>query len=62
MLSDRLRGRLRKDRPMTTISLSLPEDVVEELKEIAPKLGFSGVEPLIRAYIGAGIRSDADQN
>lgn len=58
-MSDRLRQRIRKDRPMVTISMRMPEDVIEELKEIAPKLGFSGYQPLIRAYIGKGLRNDA---
>jgi len=44
---------------MTTISIRMPEDVVDELKEIAPALGFSGYQPLIRAYIGQGLRKDA---
>lgn len=56
--SERMRERLRKDRPMTAISLRIPEDVVEELKEVAPSLGFSGYQPLIRAYIGQGLRKD----
>jgi hypothetical protein len=56
--SERLRGRLRKDRPMTTISLRVPEDIIEDLKEMAPRLGFSGYQPLMRAYIGQGLRSD----
>ena len=56
--SGRMRERLRKDRPMVAISLRIPEDVVEELKEIAPSLGFSGYQPLIRAYIGQGLRKD----
>jgi metal-responsive CopG/Arc/MetJ family transcriptional regulator len=43
---------------MTVISIRMPEDVVEELKEIAPALGFSGYQPLIRAYIGQGLRED----
>lgn len=43
---------------MTAISLRLPEDVIEDLKEIAPSLGFSGYQPLIRAYIGQGLRRD----
>lgn len=55
---ERMRERLRKDRPMTVISLRMPEDVIEELKEIAPSLGFSGYQPLIRAYIGQGLRKD----
>ena len=50
--------RLRRDRPMTTISMRIPEDVIDDLKEIAPKFGFSGYQPLIRAYIGQGLRKD----
>ena len=57
-MSDRIKKRLRKDRAMTTISMRLPEDVIEDLKEIAPALGFSGYQPLIRAYIGQGLRKD----
>jgi len=58
---DQLRERLRKDRPMTTISLRMPEDVVEDLKRIAPLLGFSGYQPLIRTYIGQGLRQDVER-
>jgi len=43
---------------MTVICLRMPEDVIEELKEIAPSLGFGGYQPLIRAYIGQGLRKD----
>ena len=43
---------------MAIISLRMPEDVIEDLKEIAPALGFSGYQPLIRAYIGQGLRKD----
>jgi hypothetical protein len=57
--NERMQERLRKDRPMTVISIRMPEDVVEELKEIAPALGFSGYQPLIRAYVGQGLRKDA---
>jgi len=56
--TERIRKRLSKDRQMTAISLRLPEDVIEDLKEIAPSLGFSGYQPLIRAYIGQGLRRD----
>ena len=54
----RIQARLKKDRPMLTISMRLPDDVVDELKRLAPLLGFSGYQPLIRAYIGKGIRED----
>jgi hypothetical protein len=43
---------------MTVISLRMPEDVLDELKEIAPLLGYSGYQPLMRAYIGQGLRKD----
>ena len=56
--SERIQNRLKKDRQMTVISIRIPEDVIEELKEIAPSLGFSGYQPLIRAYIGQGLRKD----
>lgn len=46
---------------MTAITLRMPEDVVEDLKRIAPKLGFSGYQPLIRAYIGQGLRDDLER-
>ncbi len=58
MKINKLKTRLRKDRPMTMISLRIPEDVVEDLKRMAPRLGFSGYQPLIRAYIGQGLRVD----
>ena len=56
--SERIRRRLKIDRPMTVISIRIPEDVIEDLKEIAPTLGFSGYQPLIRAYIGQWLRKD----
>lgn len=57
-MNERIRLRLRKDRPMTTVSIRLPEDVIEDLQEIAPTLGHSGYIPLIRSYIGQGLRDD----
>ncbi len=56
-----LRKRLRKDRPMTSVTLRMPEDVIEDLKRIAPALGFSGYQPLMRAYIGHGLRRDLER-
>jgi hypothetical protein len=60
-LAEKIRNRLRKDRPMVTISLRVPEDVIEDLKEIAPTLGFSGYQPLMKAYIGQGLRKDLER-
>jgi hypothetical protein len=56
-----LKQRLKKNRPMKTITLRMPEDVVEDLKIIAPLLGFSGYQPLMRTYIGQGLRSDLEK-
>ncbi len=61
MKINKLKQRLRPDRPMTTISLRIPKDVVEDLKQIAPILGFSGYQPLIRAYVGQGLRADLER-
>jgi hypothetical protein len=57
-MDERVAKRLRRDRPMTTISIRVPEDVIDDLKLLAPLLGFSGYQPLIRAYIGQGLRKD----
>ncbi len=61
MKINKLKQRLRKDRPMTMISLRMPKDVIEDLKRIAPALGFSGYQPLMRAYIGQGLRTDLER-
>jgi hypothetical protein len=46
---------------MTTIILRMPQDVVDDLKRIAPRLGFSGYQPLIRAYVGQDLRRDLER-
>ena len=43
MKSDELRRRLDKNRKMVPVSIRMPEDVIEDLKRIAPQLGFSGL-------------------
>ena len=58
MKNSDIKKRLNKERSMTSITLRIPEDVVQDLKNIAPALGFSGYQPLIRAYIGQGLRQD----
>ncbi len=61
MLTDRLKKRLNKDRPMTTITLRIPVDVVDSLKEIAPHKGLSGYQTLLKSYISEGLRKDENQ-
>ena len=55
-MSEHMKNRLQKDRPMETISIRMPQDVIEDLKSLAPVLGFSGYQPLIKAYVGKGWR------
>jgi hypothetical protein len=56
--SEHMKNRLRKDKPMETISIRMPQDVIEDLKSLAPMLGFSGYQPLLKAYVGQGLRKD----
>ncbi|MEW6366092.1 MAG: hypothetical protein AB1714_15805 [Acidobacteriota bacterium] len=56
--TNRIKKRLDRNRPMVTISIRMPEDVIEDLKMVAPCLGFSGYQPLIRTYIGQCLRKD----
>ncbi|MGD1858930.1 MAG: hypothetical protein ACFB0E_03040 [Leptolyngbyaceae cyanobacterium] len=61
MKFETLKKRLDTNRPMTTITIRMPEDVIEDLKRIAPLLGFSGYQPLARTYIGQGLRADLER-
>jgi hypothetical protein len=61
MKAEVLKKRLDKNRPMTTITIRIPGDVIEDLKRVAPLLGFSGYQPLVRAYIGQGLRADIER-
>jgi hypothetical protein len=60
-MTDHIKARLTKDRPMTSTTLRIPEDVVASLKEIAPHKGFSSYQALLKAYIGEGLRRDEAQ-
>jgi hypothetical protein len=61
MKIEAIKKRLDKSRPMTTVTIRIPEDVIEDLKKVAPLLGFSGYQPLVRAYIGQGLRADLER-
>ena len=61
MKIEALKQRLDRNRPMTSVTIRIPEDVVEDLKKVAPLLGFSGYQPLIRAYIGQCLRVDLER-
>ena len=58
MIPERIKTRLNKDRPMTSINLDIPQDVLDSLIEIAPLKGFDNYQGLLKAYIGEGLRHD----
>lgn len=58
---ERVKKRLVRNAPMTMISMRLPEQMIEELREIAAAKGFSGYQGLIRFYISKGMRSDIEE-
>jgi hypothetical protein len=60
-IPERIKTRLNKDRPMTSITLRIPVDVVESLKEIAPLRGFSGYQALLKWYVSDGLRRDEER-
>jgi hypothetical protein len=61
MKLETIKKRLSKNRPMTSVTLRMPEDVVNDLKRVAPLKGFSGYQGLLRAYVGAGLREDLER-
>lgn len=61
MKIEKLKSRLERNRPMVSVTLRMPEDVIDDMKRIAPLLGFSGYQPLIRAYVGQGLRKDLER-
>jgi hypothetical protein len=60
-MSERIQRNMQPNKPMTLISLRLPDHVIEDLKEVAPTLGFGGYQALIRAYISNGLRQHLAQ-
>ena len=60
-IPERIKTRLTKDRAMTTITVRIPVDVVDSMKEIAPQRGFSGYQALLKSYLSEGLRRDEAQ-
>ena len=61
MIPDRIETRLAKNRPTPSITLRIPVDVVDSMKEIAPQRGFSGYQALLKSYLNEGLRRDEAQ-
>ena len=61
MKMETIKKRLAKNRPMVSVTLRMPEDVILDLKRVAPLKGFSGYEGLMRSYVGAGLCDDMER-
>lgn len=58
MSISRIKERLTKDRTMRTVTVRMPADAVEAMKQIAPLRGFSGYQTLLKLYVSEGLRPD----
>lgn len=50
-----------KDRPTKPITIRMPEDVVEDLKRVAPTRDLPGYQSLIKFYVRQGLRLDLER-
>ncbi len=57
-LSEKMAVRRQRNRPNTTVEIRLPQDVLEDLNEMAPLFGMGSGQSLMRAYISEGMRKD----
>lgn len=58
VIPENLKTRLHNDRPQVSVTLRMPEDVVDSLKAIAPIKGMSGYQALLKFYVSEGLRRD----
>lgn len=58
---ERLKKRMKNERLMKSVTLRIPVDVMESVKEVATNKGFSGYQALLKTYINEGLRKDKEQ-
>ena len=56
-----LKKRLRKNRPTSVIQLRIPDDVIDDLRRVAPKLDTPDYQALICYYVGKCLREDLER-
>jgi len=44
---------------MASVTVRIPEDVIESMKAIAPLRGFTGYQTLLKLYLSEGVRRDS---
>jgi len=59
MQASQLKAALRENRSTTSVTVRIPDDVVESMKLIAPLRGFSGYQTLLKLYLSEGVRRDS---
>ena len=47
-----------RPRPVKTVPLTLPSDVIASLQKVAERRGMGSYEALMKFYIGQGLRDD----
>jgi hypothetical protein len=58
MLSEHSIKSLQQGNPMVSITISVPADVVDSMKRIAPLRGFTEYQAMLKSYINEGFRRD----
>ncbi|SFI31090.1 hypothetical protein [Nitrosomonas sp. Nm34] len=58
MFSEYSKEPLQKDRPMVSITINVPVDVMDSMKRIAPIKGCPEYQALVKLYITEGLRRD----
>jgi hypothetical protein len=54
--AERVRARMRRNRPTVTLPVRPPDDVLEDLNEVAAATYVEDAETLVRHYIARGWR------
>jgi hypothetical protein len=49
---------MRRDRPTVTLPVPMPDDILEDLTEVAQERNVPDVPTLVRSYIADGLRKD----
>src|SRR3989304_151677 len=61
MKLETIKKRLDPKRPMVSITLRMPADLVADLTQIAPAKGMTGYQALMPTYVGQCLREDLEK-
>jgi hypothetical protein len=54
-------GAVGKSTTTTTVTLNIPDTILNDLKRVAPVFGFPNYQPLIQHYVDIGLRVDLER-